>query len=89
MTVNAILHITWSIRWFGNIINLVFFMEVSQVPCLPHTGCITSVTNRYVKHCVRLRTDGKYRRSIGRLVLPGSQLLQELQGGFCAVFVEL
>lgn len=59
----------------------LIFVEADQVPAPPHTGLITSTSNRYVKHCVRLRTDGRYRRRVGRLILPGSLLLQELQGG--------
>ncbi len=41
---------------------------------------ITSTSNAYVKHCVKLREKARYRREQGRLLLVGSTIVQELAG---------
>ncbi|KAG1679823.1 hypothetical protein FOA52_012736 [Chlamydomonas sp. UWO 241] len=41
---------------------------------------ITSTSNEYVKHCVRLRTSARYRADAGRCLLVGSELLREAAG---------
>lgn len=41
---------------------------------------ITSVQNKLVKHCVKLRTSSKYRNEQGRIVLAGLTVLQEQLG---------
>lgn len=38
---------------------------------------VTSTQNSYVKHCVKLRTNNKYRRQQGRTLLCGKVLVSE------------
>lgn len=46
----------------------------------PVEELITSTTNPFVKHCVRLREKARYRREQGRLLLVGSTIVRELAG---------
>lgn len=57
-------------------------MGTKAAPAAPITEKLTSVNNPYVKHCVRLRTNHRYRREVGRLILSGTQVLQEVFGEF-------
>jgi hypothetical protein len=41
---------------------------------------ITSITNNYVKHLVRLREKARYRHQKGKLLLVGSTIVRELAG---------
>lgn len=41
---------------------------------------ITSVNNRYIKHCVKLRTNLAYRRETGRMILAGRTVIAEQLG---------
>ncbi|KXZ52683.1 hypothetical protein GPECTOR_9g729 [Gonium pectorale] len=54
--------------------------EGPQAPGLPQVDTITSPANAYVKHLVRLRTSGPYRREQRRAVLVGSELIAEAAG---------
>ena len=49
-------------------------------PLAPTVTHITSMANPYVKHCMRLRTSGRYRSETGRFVLVGRELLSEAVG---------
>ncbi|KAG2425287.1 hypothetical protein HXX76_013868 [Chlamydomonas incerta] len=49
-------------------------------PPLPEVDFIASAANAFVKHCVRLRTSGPYRRECGRALLVGEELIAEAAG---------
>lgn len=48
---------------------------------LPLSETITSTSNAYIKHCVKLRDSNKYRQQQRRLLLVGLTLIRELTGG--------
>ncbi|KAK3262578.1 hypothetical protein CYMTET_28573, partial [Cymbomonas tetramitiformis] len=43
-----------------------------------HVDQISSASNAYVKHCVKLRTSGGYRNEMGSLLVVGRVLLNEI-----------
>ncbi|GLC77281.1 hypothetical protein PLESTF_001914900 [Pleodorina starrii] len=49
-------------------------------PGLPEVDLISSPSNAYVKHLVRLRSSAPYRREMRRVVLVGAELLHEAAG---------
>ncbi|KAG2482193.1 hypothetical protein HYH03_018856 [Edaphochlamys debaryana] len=49
-------------------------------PGLPEVELITSTSNAYVKHLVRLRTSASYRRGVRRVLLVGRELVEEAAG---------
>lgn len=54
----------------------------SSAPRPPASGQeISSTSNGYIKHCVRLRESSRYRQQQQRLLVAGSTLLTELTGG--------
>lgn len=54
----------------------------SPRPSPPLSGQeISSTSNAYIKHCVKLRDSARYRQQQQRLLVAGSTLLQELAGG--------
>ena len=46
----------------------------------PSVSEISSTSNAYVKHCVRLRSSSRYRQETGRCLLVGRDLLEEAAG---------
>lgn len=46
-------------------------------PPVPIVSTITSTSNAYIKHCVKLRTSDKYRKQQHRVLLAGQQLIEE------------
>lgn len=59
---------------------------LEQLPALPAAGSmLSSPTNPYIKHAVRLRESSRYRQNVGRLLLVGDTLLSELAGARCGV----
>ncbi|GIL51885.1 hypothetical protein Vafri_7793, partial [Volvox africanus] len=52
----------------------------SHGPGLPEVERISSPSNAYVKHLVRLRSSGTYRRELRRGLLVGTELLKEASG---------
>jgi TrmH family RNA methyltransferase len=50
-------------------------------PRLPAATDISSTANPYIKHCVKLRENSRYRQQQRRLLLVGQTLLYELAGG--------
>jgi hypothetical protein len=51
----------------------------SPVP-LPLATRISSTGNPYIKHCIKLRENARYRQQQQRVLLVGSNLLKELAG---------
>ncbi|KAG2492934.1 hypothetical protein HYH03_008843 [Edaphochlamys debaryana] len=49
-------------------------------PGLPEVELITSTSNAYVKHLVKLRTSAPYRRGVRRVLLVGRELVEEAAG---------
>jgi hypothetical protein len=49
-------------------------------PEVPSTSYITSSSNDYVKHCVKLRVNSKYRAEVRRFLLIGQELISEAVG---------
>ena len=56
-----------------------------EPPVLPPSVTeISSTSNAYVKHCVRLRSSSRYRQEAGRCLLVGRDLLEEAAGEIMA-----
>ncbi|GIM15690.1 hypothetical protein Vretimale_18435, partial [Volvox reticuliferus] len=53
---------------------------ISRGPGLPEVDMISSSSNAYVKHLVRLRSSAPYRRELRRGLLVGLELLKEASG---------
>lgn len=54
----------------------------STAPRPPPSGSeISSASNAYIKHCVKLRDNARYRQQQRRLLVAGATLLSELAGG--------
>ncbi|KAG2482196.1 hypothetical protein HYH03_018859 [Edaphochlamys debaryana] len=51
-------------------------------PGLPEVELITSTSNAYVKHLVRLRTSASYRRGVWRVLLVERELVEEAAGAW-------
>ena len=55
--------------------------QPEEPPVLPPSVSeISSTSNAYVKHCVRLRSSSRYRQEAGRCLLVGQELLEEAAG---------
>ncbi len=52
---------------------------------MPSTGPCPSALHRAVKHCVKLRTSGSYRRQTGSALLVGQDLVEEVAGSGASV----
>ena len=52
----------------------------ASAPELPAVRTITSAKNQYVQHCVKLRTQKRYREQCRRLLLVGKDLIEEVLG---------
>ena len=63
--------------------------DSAAAPERPLVDRITSPSNPYIKHCVRLRTNSDYRKKMGRVLLVGSVLLRELMGTRCDCICDL
>lgn len=49
----------------------------ADIPYLPNVEYISSVQNGYIKHCVRVRTNRKYREKERRTLLCGLDVINE------------
>ncbi|EFJ41030.1 hypothetical protein VOLCADRAFT_99057 [Volvox carteri f. nagariensis] len=65
---------------YGSSTRTAVLPSSSQGPDLPEVHFISSASNNYVKHLVRLRSNVSYRREVRRGLLVGAELLQEVAG---------
>lgn len=68
-------------RCFSNVLQARAFLNrrcaTNAAPPVPIVSSITSASNPYVKHCVKLRTNDKYRKQQSRVLLSSHHLIEE------------
>lgn len=70
-------------RWFSNVQARAFLNRRcagNAAPSVPIVSTITSVSNPYVKHCVKLRINDRYRKQQNRVLLSNHYLIEEQLG---------